>query len=72
MESLVLTLINQKGEVMGYTHYFTQTRDFTDNEWQEIESFAAQLLRRGSFKLVIDLKFLIVLMINYFFSVIVS
>ena len=42
---------------MGYTHYFTQTRDFTDNEWQEIKSFAAQLLRRGSFKLIIDCKY---------------
>ena len=57
MESLVLTLTKEKGEVMGYTHYFKQTRDFTDKEWQEIKSFAAQLLRRGSFKLVIDCKY---------------
>ncbi len=57
MESLVLTLTKEKGEVMGYTHYFEQTRDFTDKEWQEIKSFAAQLLRRGSFKLIIDCKY---------------
>ena len=42
---------------MGYTHYFKQTRDFTDKEWQEIKSFAAQLLRRGSFKIIIDCKY---------------
>ena len=42
---------------MGYTHYFTQTRDFTDNEWQEIKSFSALLLQRGSSNLIIDCKY---------------
>ena len=56
MESLVLTLKNQKGEVMGYTHYFTQTRDFTDNEWIAIKAFSWNLLRNDDAKKVIDHK----------------
>jgi len=56
MESLVLTLKNQKGEVMGYTHYFTQTRDFTDKEWRSITAFSGNLLKNNDAKKVIDHK----------------
>ena len=41
---------------MGYTHYFTQTRDFTDKEWRSITAFSGNLLKNNDAKKVIDHK----------------
>ena len=41
---------------MGYTHYFEQTRDFTDKEWRSITAFSGNLLKNDDAKKVIDHK----------------
>tara|TARA_R110000824_G_scaffold8858_1_gene40219 strand:+ start:742 stop:1197 length:456 start_codon:yes stop_codon:yes gene_type:complete len=32
---------------MGYTHYFTQTKDFSDDQWSKIRAVANTLLRKA-------------------------
>jgi hypothetical protein len=42
--------------MMGYTHYFPQQRDFTDNEWDKTRRAMSQIHHHAAFKYNVVLK----------------